>query len=73
MIHFHKRSERYRKVLPQQDDLEALLDNADRLADAVLANNDDWSEGRAFAYALRHGVQKWRDAKLHVNPNVAPE
>ena len=73
MIHFHKRSERYQKLLPNQDDLTEILANADRLADAVLANNDDWSEGRAFAYSLRHGVQKWRDAKLHVNPKVSPE
>ena len=71
MMHFHKRSERYQKLLPNQDDLTEILANADRLADAVLANNDDWSEGRAFAYSLRAGVQKWRDAKLHVNPKVA--
>ena len=71
MIHFHKRSERYRKLLPD-DDLEAILSNADRLADAVIANCDDWAEGRAFAYALRSSLRKYRDAKLHLNPKEAP-
>ena len=67
MIHFHKRSERYRKLLPD-DDIHAILTNADRLADSVIANCDDWSEGRAFAYALRSSLRKYRDAKLHI-PN----
>ena len=72
MMHFYKRSERYRKVLPD-DDLDAILANADRLADSVIANCDDWAEGRAFAYALRSSLRKYRDAKLHLTPNVAPE
>ena len=72
MIHFRKRSERYHKLLPD-DDLDAILVNADRLADSVIANCDDWAEGRAFAYALRSSLRKYRDAKLHLTPNVAPE
>lgn len=69
MIHFHKRTERYRPKLEDElgDAFEAVMTNADRLADAVIANCDDWAEGRSFAYALRTSVRKWRDAKLHVS------
>lgn len=73
MIRFHKRSERYRPKLDLDDAHDAVMTNADRLADAVIANCDDWAEGRAFAYALRLSLDKYRKAKLHVNPNVAPE
>lgn len=48
------------------DSFEAILANAQRLADAVIANNDDWSEGRAFAYALRASLRKYHDAKMHM-------
>lgn len=44
------------------DELEAVLVNATRLADSVLANNDDWSEGRAYAYAVRESVRRYRDS-----------
>jgi len=75
MIRFHKRSDRLRpKLEPELDDaFNAVMVNADRLADSVIANCDDWAEGRAFAYALRLSLDKYRQAKLHVNPNVAPE
>lgn len=77
MIHFHKRTEKYGKLLEQnralEDDLYAVLVNANRLADAVIQNCDDWSEGRAFAYALRSSLRKYHDAKLHLNPKEAPK
>ena len=68
MINFHKRSEKYRpKLEPELDDaFNAVMVNADRLADAVIQNVDDWAEGRAFAYALRSSLRKYRDAKLHL-------
>lgn len=47
----------------------AVMVNADRLADSVIANCDDWAEGRAFAYALRLSLDKYRQAKLHI-PNL---
>lgn len=71
MIRFHKRSERYRPKLEDElgDAFEAVLVNADRLADSVISNCDDWAEGRAFAYALRASLRKYRDAKLHLTEN----
>lgn len=68
MIHFHKRTERHRpKLEPELDDaFNAVMVNADRLADSVIANCDDWAEGRAFAYALRLSLDKYRQAKLHI-------
>ena len=70
MMHFHKRTEKYRpKLEPELDDaFAAVMVNADRLADAVIQHVDDWAEGRAFAYALRSSLRKYRDAKLHI-PN----
>ena len=35
------------------EQLEAVLDNAKRLSDWVIANLDDCAEGRAYAYSLR--------------------
>ena len=70
MMHFHKRTEKYRPKLEAEldDAFAAVMTNADRLADSVIANCDDWAEGRAFAYALRSSLRKYRDAKLHI-PN----
>ena len=70
MMHFHKRSDKYRpKLEPELDDaFNAIMVNADRLADSVIANCDDWAEGRAYAYALRLSLAKYRKAKLHI-PN----
>lgn len=75
MIRFHKRSERLRpKLEPELDDaFNAVMVNADRLADSVIANCDDWAEGRAFAYALRLSLDKYRQAKLHLNLKEAPK
>jgi len=43
--------------------LDAVLTNAKRLSDAVLANVDDWAEGRAYAHALRESLRKYHDEK----------
>lgn len=76
MIFFNKRSEKYGRLLAKDstldDDLNAILVNADRLADAVIQNVDDWAEGRAFAYALRLSLAKYRRAKQHIH-NEAPK
>lgn len=43
--------------------LDAVLANAKRLSDAVIANVDDWAEGRAYAHALRESLRKYHDEK----------
>ena len=43
--------------------IEALKDNASRLADAVLSHCDDWAEGRAYAHAVRTALRKLREAQ----------
>ncbi len=44
------------------DELEAVLTNAKRLADSVIANVDDWAEGRAYAHALRESLRKYQES-----------
>ena len=45
------------------ENLEAVLANAKRLSDAVIANVDDWAEGRAYAHALRESLRKYQEGK----------
>jgi hypothetical protein len=48
---------------PASEKLETVLANAKRLSDAVIANIDDWAEGRAYAHALRESLRKYHDEK----------
>jgi len=65
---FFRRRARYGKLLEPQisDELDAILSNAQTLADKVIQNCDDWSEGRAYAYALRLSLRKYHDAKTAI-------
>lgn len=60
-------------MLEKQRDLDdalyAILANANTLAESVIKHVDDWSEGRAYAYAVRASLQRYRDAKLHLPEN----
>ena len=51
-----------RDDLGATDQLEAVLANAKRLSDAVIANVDDWAEGRAYAHALRESLRKYQES-----------
>jgi len=69
MMRLPKYSERLAKLLkrqeahPSDDEIEVVLSHAQLLSDRVIQNCDDWSEGRAHAYALRSSLRRFYDAR----------
>ena len=45
------------------EEMQDVIDNASRLASAVLSHCDDWAEGRAYAHAVRTALRKLREAQ----------
>lgn len=69
MMLLPKYSRRLAKLLakqpepPDDEEIEVVLAHAELLSDRVLQHCDDWSEGRAHAYALRSSLRRFYDAR----------